>query len=183
MSNYIARPVTSVPDYLVAQVIVPANVTLFAGQVVALDAYPSGASALPGNLFTYAVTAPGIATKRVGIVLGGSGFETLPDGRRPKGQPDYTQYTYGAGDVVTVVVLEKNMRYEISTDVLSDTTNIAVGNYLTISAASGANYKLATAAASTAANTTNIKILATNNFPLGGQFGGNFANTLICVVE
>ena len=104
----------------------------------------------------------------------------LPDGRRPEGQPDYTQYTFQAGDVVTIVFLAPQMRFEISNDSVNlNSLTPAAGQVLyPVNAA----YALTLGASVPAGTFSSLKVLATKYFRLGGQFGGQFASTMVVAV-
>ena len=179
MSNYICRPLTKVPDHLVADVTVPAGVTFNAGQIVVANTLDSS---IPGNYSVYAATQPATANlgKKMGVIING-GFEQLPDGRRPEGQPDFTQYTFAAGDVVTIVFLDPQMRFEIS----NDSVNL---NSLTPAAGQAlypvnASYTMTLGASVPAGTFSSFTVLATKYFRLGGQFGGQFASTMVVVAN
>lgn len=173
MANYIAVPTKHVPDYLICHATVPAGQTLHVGSVVALESITG-----TRNYSVWTITAPAAAAKHVGIIVGAS-IEELADGRRPAGNVDWTQYTFKEGDVVTVVMLEKYMSFEISKDILGDTTNVANGNFLV----TDGSYKLATAVAS-AGNVATLKIIVNDTyFRNGGNAGGGFVPTLFVRVE
>ena len=173
MANYIAVPTKHVPDYLICHAVVPAGQTLHVGSVVALESIADAR-----NYSVWTMTAPAANAKHVGIIVG-AGIEELSDGRRPAGNVDWTTYTFKAGDVVTVVMLEKFMSFEISKDALGDNTNVAVGNFLV----ADGTYALATAAAS-AGNPATLKIVVNDTyFRNGGNAGGGFVPTLIVRVE
>ena len=113
MPNYLccaANP--RVPDYLIIKVAVPTGETMKAGDVFPVTALDTD---IDNNYQVFAGTEPATATlgNRMAIVIN-DGFETLEDGRRPAGQPDYTQYTFGAGEVVTAVLLVPGLMFEIS---------------------------------------------------------------------
>lgn len=180
MANYICRPVVNVPDYLVAQIQVPAGQTMNVGSVLIADSY---VAAIEGNISVYApekMSTAKLGVKQLAIVIGGAGFETLPDGRRPAGQVDYTKYVYQAGDVVTVVFLTSRMRFEISDDAVTTPSVATVGAFL--EPVDGA-YALTAKATATAGTAVALKVLAKKYFRLGGLNGGQFAKTSIVVVE
>ena len=115
MANYLCRATNPrVPDYLVKKVSVPADKTLHAGDIVMLKELDSG---IENNYQVYTGTQPATDNLKLrAAIIINDGFETLPDGRRPKGQPDYTQYVYQAGDVVTAIMLVPGLDFELSTD-------------------------------------------------------------------
>lgn len=176
MANRICRPVTPVPDYLVLNVIVPAGKTLYAGDLVLANTLDTTIS---GNYSVMAVTDPATANlgRQMAIVING-GFEQLPDGRRPDGQPDFSQYSFGEGEIVTVILLAQGLRFEISTDSLTGTATVGYS----IHPVDGAN-KPATAAATPAATYSSLKTLALKNFRAGGLFGAQFISTVVAMVQ
>ena len=92
--HFIGQTSTENPGYMQAQIRVPAAEELHAGQVVVAETLD--ASLGSKNLGVYAPTKVADATKdSIALVLN-NGFETMADGRRPNGQPDYTQYVYEA---------------------------------------------------------------------------------------
>lgn len=182
MANYIARTVTENPGYMQAKVVVPANVTLHAGQVVTAETLDAGLGY--GNWDVYSAgQVADITSDSIAIILNGT-FETLADGRRPEGQPDYTQYEYQAGEVATAHRLLPETRYEISVDACGETVANAVtaGTLVpgdNLIPANG-SYDLAYSTAATAVTAKNyLRIEAVKYFRLGGQFGGDFATTLV----
>lgn len=177
MSNYVCRPMVSVPDYLVATITVPSGHTFNAGQVVDASTLDTNIS---GNYSVYAASTPVTATlgAQKAIIING-GWEQLSDGRRPEGQPDFTQYTFSAGEVITVVFLAPQMRFEISNDSFTHSGTPAVGDYL-YPVNNSAN--LTDGASVPGGTYSNLKVLALKNFRLGGLFGGQFASTVVAVV-
>lgn len=182
MANYVAKTVTENPGYMQADVIVPADTKLHAGQVVVAETLDSTLGY--GNWKTYtAEQVSDITSDSIAIILNGT-FETLDDGRRPKGQPDYTQYEYQAGEIATAHRLLPETRYEISVDSCDET----VANALTAGTLvpgdnlipANGSYELAYSAAATAVTAKNyLRIEAIKYFRLGGQFGMDFAANLI----
>jgi hypothetical protein len=178
MANYICRPMVNVPDYLVASVTVPAGQTIYAGSVVNLATLDTSIS---GNFSVYAAATPVTATLGVqmGLVING-GWELLSDGRRPEGQPDYTQYSYAAGEVITVVVLAPKIRFEISDDAVTASGTPAVGEFLY---PVNNSWKLTDGASVPSGTFSSLKILAKKYFRLGGLYGGQFASTMVAVAQ
>lgn len=183
MANYIGRPVTQVPDYMVKNVVIPAATLITAGNVVianSLDATDG-----TRNLFAFAPTKPttaGFAKYGVSVVLSPS-FETLTDNRMPAGNPDYTTYTYKANDVATVVDCHAGMVFEISTDAIATPASATVGNFLIPT--NNAFTLTATAtepSAGATASKTYFKILQTKDFRLGGLNANQYAKTVVCQV-
>lgn len=176
ISNKICRPVVGVPDYLVGTVKVPAGVTLYPGNILVADSIDATIS---GNFSVFAATKPATANlgKTMAVVING-GWEQLSDGRRPEGNPDYTQYQFNEGEVVTIIFLADILRFEISIDALTTGATATVGEVIYPTD----NVWTLTEGASVPVGTTSyLKIVAKKNFRLGGQFGGEFAPTVIAV--
>lgn len=175
--NYVCRLANNVPDTYLAKIKVAAGTTLRAGNVILAESLDS---AIAGN---YEVYVPGtvadITAEEICLVLNG-GFETMTDGRRPDGQPDYTQYIFQAGEVVTVVRLNmNNIKMEISKDALelAEGVTVAVGGKLIpVNAKKTLTFEAANVD-TTALNY--LKVEAKKNFRIGGQFGGQFAETFV----
>ncbi len=179
MKHYVCRPVTELPAYMQAQVRVPAALTegLRAGEVVQ-------AEKLDENLYgNYSVYMPeqitDIAKQDWAIVLNGT-FEEMSDGRRPDGNPDYTTYVYKPGEVATAIRMIPNIKFELSVDACDSTVagaTIKPGDNLVPKAN---EYALTYSAAATTVTAKHyLTIEATKFFRLGGQFGGDFASTLV----
>jgi hypothetical protein len=179
MFNYICRPVTPVPDYLVVNATVPAATTFYAGEVILVNTLDASIS---GNLSVYASTQPATANlgKQMAVIING-GFEELSDGRRPEGQPDFTQYTYSAGTVFTAIILTSAMRFEISNDSvnLNSLTPTAGQVLYPVNAAN----TLTLGTTVPAGTYSSLSVLAPKYFRLGGQFGAQFASTMVVVVN
>lgn len=179
MANYICAPLTDVPDYLVVDVVVPTGETLYAGQIVTVESINTDISK---NFSVYTATEPATATlgKQMAIIING-GFEQLSDGRRPEGQPDFTKYTFGAGEVVTAIILTPAMRFEIANDSVNlNSVTPAAGKVLF--PVDGA-YSLKLDAAVPAGTYSSFTVLATKYFRTGGLFGAGFASTMVTKVN
>ena len=128
MANYLCRATNPrVPDYLIIKVSVPTGQTMKAGDVFPVKALDTG---IANNYQVFTGTQPTTADLgiRMAIVIN-DGFETLEDGRRPAGQPDYTQYTFGEGEVVTAVLMVPVLVFDISTACLTQPTSLAAGPF------------------------------------------------------
>jgi len=176
MANYICRTMVEAPADCYGEVRVAAGSTLRPGQVVIAEVKDN---ALTGN---YSVYIPGqvtdITTQEICLVLNG-GFETLSDGRRPDGQPDYTKYTFAAGEVVQVIRLNRNnVKLEISKDALmANSAAVVIGGKLVPT--NSADYLTFEAAGTPVTAINFLKVEAKKNFRLGGLFGGQFAETYV----
>lgn len=156
-------PMTLVEARLVVSGSVPAGKTLTAGQVISVGTIDN---TIGGNYSVYSGIAPvDVKTATLAVVING-GFEQLPDGRRPEGQPDYTQYVYNAGEVFTAVVLDRNLRFQITKDALAVGANPVVGQYLV---ATNALNTLTSGATITSSDC--LLVEGTKYFRTGGVFG------------
>ena len=183
MANYVCRNVTKLPEYHFADIRVPAAMTdgLVAGSVVVADKLDS---ALYENLNVYAPTKVADITKEdVAIVLNGT-FETMNDGRRPDGNPNYTEYVFKPGDIATTVRLMKNQRFELSVDACDSTVAAAAtagtlvpGDNLV---PKNGETKLTYSKAGTAITAKNsLTVEALKFFRLGGMYGMEMAQTMV----
>lgn len=112
MKHYVCRPVTEVPEYLMANVRVNEGINLTAGEAVVPHIIDTE---IDGNYSVYIISPFSTLDACPALVLNDC-FETLEDGRRPDGNPDYTTYIYKPDDVVACVRLVPELRFEIGTD-------------------------------------------------------------------
>ena len=172
MAQCYVAPITRIPEKNVFLARVPAGQTLQAGAIVDLSTLDT---TIANNYQVYVASAPAATSTMLGIVIN-DGWEQLADGRRPEGQPDYTQYTFGAGEVVCVVALDKWTRFEISEDCIEGNAP-AVGGFL---ATQAAKYQLA------ADDTGILRVDAKKYVRAGGQFGGSltagYIPSMVCTV-
>ena len=181
MANYIAQCITpKVASEHIAKIVVPTG-GLHAGQVVVADTLDN---TIAGNIEVFTATKPvtaNLGSEFVAIVLN-DGFETLSDGRRPAGQPDYFQYSYAEGEVAPIMFLDRHLVFNIGLDSLDASTkgNADVGKFLY---ATNNSNDLTVGAAIPDGTATGLKIVAKYNTPLGGQFGGQFATSFVCIAQ
>lgn len=181
MANYVGYCVTpNIPSDKFVKVLVPAG-GLHAGQIVNVVSLASSVDGVGNNLEVFTATQPTTATlgsKFFALIVNG-GIETLSDGRRPAGQPDYTQYTYAEGDVATAILMDKNLIFEIGVGTVSGgtvaTPNSDIGKYIV---PANATYTGAVVAEATAGNC--LQILGTKFFGNGGLFGAGMIPTYVC---
>lgn len=180
MSNFIGQIVTPELDsQFIKSVVVPSG-GLHGGQVVTLEEFAN----FTGNHEVYTCGEPTTGEmfgETMAIVLN-QGFETLADGRRLEGQPNYYTYEYAEGEVVSAVFIAPHIKYLISADTIDSATrsSAAVGKYLV---PQNALYDLAVADAIPEYCACGLKIVAVYNVPLGGNYGGQFATAYVCVGE
>lgn len=175
--NYIAQVITPrVASEHIAKVSVPVA-GLIPGQLVVADTLDN---TIAGNIEVYtagAITTEKLGSNAVAMVLN-DGFETLDDGRRPAGQPNYFQYTYGNGEeTAPIVFLDRHLVFNIGADCIVS-GSATVGQFLY---ATNGSTQYTAGASIPDGTATGLKVLATYNTPIGGQFGGGFATSYICV--
>lgn len=181
MANYVSRVATpNVPAYAIVKARVPSSTTITPGSLIALTQLDTG---IENNWQVFVATKP--ATANLGVQMAiviNDGFETLADGRRPAGQPDYTQYTYAAGDVVTCVLLVPGLVFEISVDCVTSGSSLVAGDFIEPVDGSYQGSRVEAGTGRTAGTMSGLQVLYANkNFRLGGQFGGNFATTVVAM--
>lgn len=151
---------------------------LHAGSIIVADTLDN---TVVGNYETYTTQIPTTATlssKAMAVLLNDE-FETLTDGRRPAGNPNYYSYTYQVGQTVTAVFLEKHLMYNVGYDCVSQASQnlISVGNYLV---PTNNSYELTAVESIPAGTYCALKILSFYNTPTGGNYGAGFGMSMIC---
>ena len=172
MANYVGYCVTpNIPSDKIVKVLVPSG-GLHAGQIVNCVSLASSVAGVANNLEVYTATQPTTATlgSKFFALIVPDGFETLSDGRRPAGQPDYTQYAYQEGDIATAVIMDKNLMFEIGVGTVTGgtvaTPSSDIGKYIV---PANATYTGAVSAEATAGLC--LKIVGTTYFRNGGLYG------------
>lgn len=112
MKHYVCRPITEIPDYLISNIRVNEGIELTAGEVVV----PGTIDTKIDRNFTVYETSPITTLNDTPTLVLNDCFETLEDGRRPDGNPDYTTYVYKEGEIVSCINLIPEIRLEIGTD-------------------------------------------------------------------
>jgi hypothetical protein len=183
MFHYICRTVTELPGYMFALIKVPEGDSMAAGEVYKAETLDT---TIHGNTTVY--VAEYVTDKNdLPVIALNDSFETLLDGRRPDGQPDYTQYVYNEGEVINSVRLDKNVKLELGTDTLSnqldmkdiDDTNLK-DTWLYINNEGRLTWSNSFANVS---SRVYFVIEAVKYFRLGGQSGMEFARTLVVRVK
>lgn len=178
MKNYIFQVITpKVSSRFITKVRTSIE-GLHAGNIVVADTLDN---TIQGNYEVYSSQIPttaGLGSKFMAVLVNDN-FETLVDGRRPAGNPNYYSYTYNKGETVTAIFLEKHLMFNVGFDCVSQTSQnlIAVGNYLVPT-----NNSYEFTAVENVPNGTYcaLKILALYNTPVGGNYGGGMAMSMIC---
>lgn len=178
MANYICQTITPrVSSRFIGKIIVPQG-GLIPGSIVIADTLENS---IPGNYEVFTATTPSTAkiTSNSFAVVMNDGFETMADGRRPAGQPNYYQYTFKAGETAPVMFLDRHLVFNIGADCIVGGT-ATVGQFLYATAAST---QFTAGSAIPEGTATGLKVLAEYQTPIGGQFGGGFAKSYICVAQ
>lgn len=175
MEHYICRTVTELPGYMQANFRVPEGTQVYAGEIYMAKTLDTDLGY--GNWSVYLPEVIEDVSKEVPAIVLNGGFETLNDGRRPDGNPDYTTYTFNPGDIVTAIRLEQGTKFEISYDAISNGIDVDGLGYLIPEEGVGSLKFVDTL------NEVNskvyLKVEALKHFRIGGQFGGQFINTMV----
>lgn len=178
MANYICQTTTpKLSSRFIGKIKVPQG-GLIPGSVIVADTLDN---TILGNYEVYTAATPATANLKSGFLalVANDGFETLEDGRRPAGQPNYYEYKFKEGDIAKIIYLGKHLTFNIGADAIAENTkNLAiVGNYLI---PVDGSTTLNASATIPSANGTVLKILSVYNTPIGGLYGGGFALSYIC---
>lgn len=183
--NYICRAVTENPGYMQVKFRVPENIEIVAGEIFVPNVLDLELGY--GNWDVYAPEVVENETDIPAIILNNS-FETLVDGRRPSGNPDYTQYIYREGETITGMLLLPELKFELSPDNLSnleefkDAMNGDITNTYLYPDLGTSSLKW-TADIEEVETKVYLVIEALKWFRLGGLFGGDFAQTMVVRVK
>lgn len=179
MKHYICRAVTELPEYMQANFRIPEGTQIYAGEIYMPNKLDTDLGY--GNWTAYLPEVIEDISKEVPAIILNGGFETLSDGRRPDGNPDYTNYIFNAGDIATAIVLKPEIKFEISYDAISNGIDVEGLGYLIpegsqgllkfVETLDGVNSKVY------------LKVEALKEFRLGGLFGGEFAKTMVVRVK
>ena len=179
MEHYICRTVNELPGYMQTQFRVQEGMIINAGQVYVENIFDPVLGT--NNFLTYVPEVVEDVSKQVPAIVINNGFETLPDGRRPDGNPDYTIYDYIPGDVITAIKLLPGTKFELSLDSIIMETEIKVGGYLIPEDGSS---RLVYVDNLEDLNTkTCLVVEALKAFRVGGQFGEEAADTVVVRVK
>lgn len=178
MENYICQCITpKLSSDHIAKVIAPEG-GLFAGELYVVDTLDN---TIAGNIEVFTATEPATAylgSKMFALVVN-DGFETMDDGRRPDGQPNYYRYSFNEGDIAPVVFLDSHLVFNISEDAIG-AEGVDVGKFLY--PVDGSNL-LDVGDSIPAGTACALKVVATYNTPIGGNFGGGFVKSFICIAQ
>ena len=179
MANYLCRTVTKLPGYMQANFRVPEGTQVYAGEIYMPNKLDTDLGY--GNWSVYLPEVIEDVSKEIPAIILNGGFETLADGRRPDGNPDYTNYIFNAGDVATAIVLKPEIKFEISYDAISNGIDVEGLGYLIPEEGQGLLKFVETL--DEVNSKVYLKIEALKEFRLGGLFGGEFAKTMVVRVK
>ena len=176
MANYICRPTTEVEGYLLANFKVRHD-NIVAGQFFRAERLTKS---VDGNYTVYSPENMAKADDDIAIILNNS-FETLEDGRRVKGNPDYTSYIYREGEVITGIRLVEGLKFELGMDSIIANQEVQIGGYLIPEV--GENKLIYTETLEGIDSEEYLLIEGFKDFRVGGQFGSQFIKTMIVRVK
>lgn len=176
MKHYICRPTTEVEGYLLANFKVK-NEDIVAGQFFRAERLTTS---IDGNFSVYSPDIMAKADDDIAIILNNS-FETLEDGRRPNGNPDYTTYVYKKNEVITGVRLVEGLTFELGMESIIANQEVQVGGYLIPEV--GENKLIYTETLEGIDSEEYLLIEGFKDFRVGGQFGSQFVKTMIVRVK
>lgn len=179
MEHYLCRPIVELPAYMQDKFIVPKGEIISAGQIYVAETLTTELK--QKNLDVFEPTLIEDVGEQIPSIVINNGFEMIPDGRRPSGQPDYTQYYYTEGEVITAVKLLPETKFEISYDSIMIESEVSIGGYL-IPEDGGSKLLYVD---SLNGNQPRVYLLVEGFkfFRLGGQSGEQFTKSLVVRVK
>ena len=178
MAQYLCRTVTELPAYMQANFIVKEGTEINAGDIYVAKKLNES---LHGNWTVYNADMIEDVSKEIPAIVINNSFETLADGRRPDGQPDYTQYAYEEGEVVTAIKLLPEIKMEISFDIIQNRNDIESKGYLIPE--NGTNLLRFVSTIDDVNSKVYFVIEALKHFRCGGAMGMGFIDTMVVRVK
>lgn len=174
MTTKLCFPMHEIAEKNIETVRVPTGATLSAGDVILAETLESG-----GRRVYTGAQVTDITAEYPCLVISQGTYEDA-SGYRPSGHPNVGEITYAAGKVVTVVRLEKDLKFKMTSACLDNTGVVApaAGVFLV---AQNADYQLATSATIGSALVA-LKIEALDNTGMGGQMGMTYEAGVIARV-
>lgn len=177
MPAYIGQTATPCVDSKLITHAISAN-KVFPGQFVCLNELSGD---IPDNFSVFEAeepTASNIGEQTIAVVVN-DGFETLLDGRRPAGDPNYFHYEIPSGECFTCVFVDNHLMYHIGMESIDadDREDTVMGKYLIPQA--GSNFW---AVSDTIPKNIScaLKILAFRNLAVGGAEYTDSAPVAVC---
>lgn len=103
--HYICYPMIEVSERCIGTITVPKG-GIKVGEVVVVNTMDN---TIQNNFTQFLATTPTdelLRNEDIGIVISGGNYAKTKDGRKPKGNPDYTTYFYEEGKTAPVLFLE-----------------------------------------------------------------------------
>lgn len=178
MAQYLCRTATELPAYMQANFIVKEGTEINAGDIYVAKKLNES---LHGNWTVYNADMIEDVSKEIPAIVINNSFETLADERRPDGQPDYTQYAYEEGEVVTAIKLLPEIKMEISFDIIQNRNDIESKGYLIPE--NGTNLLRFVSTIDDVNSKVYFVIEALKHFRCGGAMGMGFIDTMVVRVK
>ena len=180
--HYICRTTTELPSYMQAQINISGNDTIAAGYVFNADELEDSY----GNVSVYELTKITDTAKQTPAILLNNGIEELKDNRRPKGNSDYTTYTYRNGEVVTAIRLLPEIKLEISVDsvvLVDEVGEVGKSSGYLVPENNDMQLHYYKNIDASKLPKTFLKVEAIKAFRLGGKFGNECIKTFVARVQ
>lgn len=180
--HYICRTVNELPSYMQAQINISGDETIAAGYVFNADELED----TYGNVSVYELIKITDNTAQTPAILLNNGFDTLADKRRPKGNSDYTTYTYKNGEVVTAIRLLPEIKLEISVDsvvLVDEVGEVGKSSGYLVSENNDMQLHYYKNIDASKLPKTFLKVEAIKAFRLGGKFGNECIKTFVARVQ
>lgn len=180
--HYICRTVNELPSYMQAQINISGDETIAAGYVFNADELED----TYGNVSVYELIKITDNTAQTPAILLNNGFDTLADKRRPKGNSDYTTYTYKNGEVVTAIRLLPEIKLEISVDsvvLVDEVGEVGKSSGYLVPENNDMQLHYYKNIDASKLPKTFLKVEAIKAFRLGGKFGNESTKTFVARVQ
>ena len=180
--HYICRTVNELPSYMQAQINISGDETIAAGYVFNADELED----TYGNVSVYELIKITDNTAQTPAILLNNGFDTLADKRIPKGNSDYTTYTYKNGEVVTAIRLLPEIKLEISVDsvvLVDEVGEVGKSSGYLVPENNDMQLHYYKNIDASKLPKTFLKVEAIKAFRLGGKFGNECIKTFVARVQ
>lgn len=180
--HYICRTVNELSSYMQAQINISGDETIAAGYVFNADELED----TYGNVSVYELIKITDNAAQTPAILLNNGFDTLADKRRPKGNSDYTTYTYKNGEVVTAIRLLPEIKLEISVDsvvLVDEVGEVGKSSGYLVPENNDMQLHYYKNIDASKLPKTFLKVEAIKAFRLGGKFGNECIKTFVARVQ
>ena len=179
--HYICRTVNELPAYMQAQVNISGGEQIAAGYIFNANELEDKV----GNFTVYELEKITDVSAQTPVILLNNDFETLKDKRRPKGNSDWTTYTFRNNEVVTAIRLLPEVKLEISADstvLVDDIGEVGKAEGYLIPVNENMQLHYYKNIEESELPMTYLKVEAIKAFRLGGKFGNECAKTFVARV-